>query len=78
LCRMQQRPGYSQTVFFVLSIRARAKSILDPVTMYICESDKALPFKQSQAINLSMNSDTTRPVAFLIQRRLPLDIVLPL
>jgi hypothetical protein len=39
-----------------------AKSILGPVTMHICEPDKALSFKQSQAINLSINSEIPKPV----------------
>jgi len=54
--------------FFILSIRAMAKSILGPVTIHICESDTALSFKQSQAINLSMNSEIPKPVAFFIKR----------
>src|SRR5919202_5475486 len=53
---------------FILSIRAIARSILGPVTMHICEPDNALSFKQSHAINRSINSDTPRPVAFFIQR----------
>jgi hypothetical protein len=54
--------------FFILSTRAIAKSVLGPVTIHICEPDNALSFKQSQAINLSMNSDIPKPVAFFIQR----------
>jgi hypothetical protein len=49
-------------------MRAIAKSILGPVTMHICEPDRALSFKQSQAMNLSINSDKPRPVAFFIHR----------
>jgi hypothetical protein len=60
-------------VFFILSIRAIAKSILGPVTMHICELDNALSFKQSHAINLNINSEIPSPVAFfpkmLIVRR---------
>ncbi|MFL6507947.1 MAG: hypothetical protein ACJ704_08425, partial [Nitrososphaeraceae archaeon] len=52
---------------FILSIRAIAKSILGPVTMHICEPDNALSFRQSQDINLSINSEIPSPVAFFIQ-----------
>ncbi|MFL6408680.1 MAG: hypothetical protein ACJ71F_16655, partial [Nitrososphaeraceae archaeon] len=50
------------------SIRAIAKSILGPVIIHICEPDNALSFRQSQAINLSINSEIPEPVAFLIHR----------
>ena len=58
----------SANSFFILSIKAIAKSILGPVTIHICEPDNALSWRQSQAINLSMNSDMPKPVAFFIQR----------
>src|SRR5919199_3268783 len=54
--------------FFILSIKAIVKSILGPVTMHIWEPDNALSFKQSQAMNLSINSEMPKPVAFFIQR----------
>jgi hypothetical protein len=54
--------------FFILSMRAIAKSILGPVTIHICEPANVLSFKQSQAMNLSINSDTPNPIAFFIQR----------
>jgi hypothetical protein len=38
--------------------------------MHICEPASALSFKQSQAMNLSMNSEMPSPVAFFIQRYL--------
>ena len=63
--------------FFILSIRAIAKSILGPVTIHIWEPDSALSLKQSQAMNRSINSDMPKPVAFLIQRYLE-ELVLPL
>ena len=44
------------------------KSILGPVTMHICEPDNALSLRHSQAMNLSMNSDMPKPVAFFIQQ----------
>jgi hypothetical protein len=65
--------------FFILSIRAMARSILGPVTMHICEPDSALSLRQSQAINLSINSEIPSPVAFFIQRCLLLgELVLSL
>src|SRR5919197_4940131 len=54
--------------FFILSISTIDKSILGPVTIHICEPDNALSFIQSQAMNLSINSDMPKPVAFFIQR----------
>jgi hypothetical protein len=63
---------------FILSIRAIAKSILGPVTMHICEPDNELSFKQSQAMNLSINSEMPKPVAFFIHRCFMLgELVLP-
>jgi hypothetical protein len=63
--------------FFILSIRAMARSILDPVTMHICEPDNALSFKQSQAMKLSINSQIPSPVAFFIQIYFLNELVLP-
>src|ERR671931_374540 len=62
--------------FFNLPIKAIAKSILGPITMHICEPDNALSFKQSQAMNLRMNSDMPKPVAFFIQRCFLLELML--
>src|SRR5919197_4047829 len=58
---------------FILSIRTIAKSILGPVTIHICEPDSESSFRQSQAINLSINSEIPKPVAFFIQRCLLLE-----
>src|SRR4051794_38443872 len=69
-------PLLFENSFFILSIRAMAKSILGPVTIHICEPDNALSFKQSHAINRSINSDTSRPVAFFIQRCLPIGTII--
>ncbi|MGC2382639.1 MAG: hypothetical protein WA631_05970 [Nitrososphaeraceae archaeon] len=49
--------AFSINNLFILSIRAIAKSILGLVTIHICEPDNALSFMQSQAINLSINSE---------------------
>jgi hypothetical protein len=43
------------------------------VTIHIWEPDNALSFKQSQAINLSINSEIPKPVAFFIHRCLWLE-----
>jgi len=67
------RPLLLANSFFILSIRAIAKSILCHVTMHICEPDNAVSLRQSQAMNLSINSDMPKPVAFFIQRGLLLE-----
>src|ERR1051325_6303315 len=43
------------------------RNIEDKANTHICEPDKALSFKQSQAMNRSINSDMPNPVAFLMQ-----------
>ena len=52
---------------FILSIRVIANSMRGPVTMHICEFRGIFLEKQSQAIYLSINSVTPKPVAFFIQ-----------
>jgi hypothetical protein len=64
ICAIRPLPMNS---FFILSIRAMAKSILGPVTMHICELANQLSFMQSHAMNRSINSDMPKPVAFFIQ-----------
>ena len=46
-----------------------AKSISGPVTIQICEPDNALSLIQSQAINLSINSEIPNPTIYIFKYR---------
>jgi hypothetical protein len=46
-------------------MRPIARSLLGPVTIHISEPDKVLSLKQSQAMNLSINSVIPRPGGLL-------------